>query len=48
VLRADEVSVKAGAAGHAVLPLSDVRLVDAENNPVALASAARSASADRR
>ena len=35
VLRADEVSVKAGAAGHAVLPLSDVRLVDAENNPVA-------------
>ena len=35
VLRTDEVSVKAGAAGHAVLPLSDVRLVDAENNPVA-------------
>ena len=35
VLRADEVSVKVGAAGHAVLPLSDVRLVDAENNPVA-------------
>ena len=35
VLRADEVSVKAGAAGHAVLPLSDVRLVGAENNPVA-------------
>src|SRR5579875_3118906 len=35
VLRADEASAKAGAAGHAVLPLSDVRLVDAENNPVA-------------
>jgi fatty-acyl-CoA synthase len=35
VLRADEVSVKAGAAGHAVLPLSDVRLVDAQNTPVA-------------
>ena len=35
VLRTDEVSVKAGAAGHAVLPLSDVRLVDAQNNPVA-------------
>ena len=34
VLRTDEVSVKAGAAGHAVLPLSDVRLVDAQNNPV--------------
>jgi fatty-acyl-CoA synthase len=35
VLRTDEVSVKVGAAGHAVLPLSDVRLVDAENKPVA-------------
>ena len=35
VLRTDEVSVKVGAAGHAVLPLSDVRLVDVENNPVA-------------
>jgi fatty-acyl-CoA synthase len=35
VLRTDEVSVKAGAAGHAVLPLSDVRLVDAQDNPVA-------------
>jgi fatty-acyl-CoA synthase len=35
VLRADEVSVKVGAAGHAVMPLSDVRLVDAQNNPVA-------------
>ena len=35
VLRTDEVSVKVGAAGHAVLPLSDVRLVDTENNPVA-------------
>ena len=27
VLRTEEVSVKVGAAGHAVLPLSDVRLV---------------------
>ncbi len=35
VLRTDEVSVKVGAAGHAVLPLSDVRLVDAQNNAVA-------------
>ncbi len=35
VLRTEEVSVKAGAAGHAVLPLSDVRLVDAQNNAVA-------------
>ena len=35
VLRTDEVSVKIGAAGHAVLPLSDVRLVDAQNTPVA-------------
>lgn len=34
VLRTDEVSVKIGAAGHQVLPLSDVRLVDANNNPV--------------
>jgi fatty-acyl-CoA synthase len=34
VLRTDEVSVKVGAAGHAVLPLSDVRLVDAGNDPV--------------
>ncbi|MGH3561728.1 MAG: acyl-CoA synthetase [Mycobacterium sp.] len=34
VLRTDEVSVKIGAAGHQVLPLSDVRLVDADNNPV--------------
>jgi len=34
VLRTDEVSVKVGAAGNSVLPLSDVRLVDAENNPV--------------
>jgi fatty-acyl-CoA synthase len=35
ILRTDEASVKIGAAGHPVLPLSDVRLVDAENNPVA-------------
>lgn len=35
VLRTEEVSVKVGAAGHAVLPLSDVRLVDAQNNAVA-------------
>lgn len=34
VLRTDEVGVKIGAAGHQVLPLSDVRLVDADNNPV--------------
>ncbi len=34
VLRTDEVDVKVGAAGHQVLPLSDVRLVDANNNPV--------------
>jgi fatty-acyl-CoA synthase len=27
--------VKVGAAGHAVLPLSDVRLVDAQNNALA-------------
>jgi fatty-acyl-CoA synthase len=35
VLRTDEVDVKVGAAGHRVLPLSDVRLVDANNTPVA-------------
>lgn len=34
VLRTDEVGVKIGAAGHQVLPLSEVRLVDADNNPV--------------
>jgi fatty-acyl-CoA synthase len=34
VLRTDEVDVKVGAAGNQVLPLSDVRLVDADNNPV--------------
>jgi fatty-acyl-CoA synthase len=34
VLRTDEVGVKIGAAGHQVLPLSDVRLVDADNDPV--------------
>ncbi|MFC7342882.1 acyl-CoA synthetase [Saccharopolyspora griseoalba] len=34
ILRTDEVDVKVGAAGHEVLPLSDVRLVDAENSPV--------------
>ncbi|HEX7323416.1 MAG TPA: long-chain fatty acid--CoA ligase [Mycobacterium sp.] len=34
VLRTDEVPVKVGAAGHQVLPLSDVRLVDADNQPV--------------
>lgn len=34
VLRPDEVNIKVGAAGHQVLPLSDVRLVDAENQPV--------------
>ncbi|MEO8814778.1 MAG: long-chain fatty acid--CoA ligase [Mycobacterium sp.] len=34
VLRTDEVAVKVGAAGHRVLPLSDVRLVDADNHPV--------------
>ncbi|WP_343601196.1 long-chain fatty acid--CoA ligase [Mycobacterium sp.] len=31
VLRTDEVGVKIGAAGHQVLPLSDVRLVDTAN-----------------
>ena len=35
VLRTEEVSARVGAAGHAVLPLSDVRLVDAQNNAVA-------------
>lgn len=35
VVRTDESARKVGAAGHHVLPLSDVRLVDAENNPVA-------------
>ncbi|RRO20782.1 long-chain-fatty-acid--CoA ligase [Saccharopolyspora rhizosphaerae] len=34
VLRTDEVDAKIGAAGNQVLPLSDVRLVDAENNSV--------------
>jgi fatty-acyl-CoA synthase len=34
VLRTDEVGVKIGAAGNQVLPLSDVRLVDANNRPV--------------
>ncbi|MEB3062384.1 acyl-CoA synthetase [[Mycobacterium] zoologicum] len=34
VLRPDEVGVKIGAAGNQVLPLSDVRLVDANNVPV--------------
>jgi fatty-acyl-CoA synthase len=34
VLRTDEVDVRIGAAGNQVLPLSDVRLVDANNNPV--------------
>lgn len=34
VLRTDEVGVKIGAAGNQVLPLSDVRLVDANNQPV--------------
>jgi len=34
VVRADESARKIGAAGHQVLPLSDVRLVDASNNPV--------------
>lgn len=35
VVRTDECAVKIGAAGHQVLPLSDVRLVDAGNTPVA-------------
>ncbi|MHA6799988.1 acyl-CoA synthetase [Bounagaea algeriensis] len=34
VLRTDEVDVKIGAAGHQVLPLSEVRLVDPANEPV--------------
>jgi fatty-acyl-CoA synthase len=34
VLRTDEVAVKVGAAGHQVLPLSDVRLVNGDNRPV--------------
>ncbi|MBC3193341.1 long-chain fatty acid--CoA ligase [Pseudonocardia sp. C8] len=34
VLRTDEVGRKLGAAGHQVLPLSDVRLVDGANQPV--------------
>jgi fatty-acyl-CoA synthase len=34
VLRTDEVGAKIGAAGNQVLPLSDVRLVDANNDPV--------------
>lgn len=34
VLRTDEVGVKIGAAGNQVLPLSDVRLADANNQPV--------------
>ena len=34
VMRTDESASKIGAAGHHVLPLSDVRLVDAENRPV--------------
>ncbi|MEZ0364092.1 long-chain fatty acid--CoA ligase [Mycobacterium sp. pUA109] len=34
VLRTDEVAVKVGAAGHQVLPLSEVRLVDLDNHPV--------------
>ena len=35
VMRADETAHRIGSAGHRVLPLSDVRLVDAENQPVA-------------
>lgn len=34
VLRTDEVNLKVGAAGHKVLPLSNVRLVDSANEPV--------------
>ncbi|HEU4359955.1 MAG TPA: long-chain fatty acid--CoA ligase [Mycobacterium sp.] len=34
ILRTDEVAKKIGAAGHRVAPLSDVRLVDPDNNPV--------------
>lgn len=34
VLRPDEVGVKIGAAGNQTLPLSEVRLVDADNQPV--------------
>ncbi|TSE00316.1 long-chain fatty acid--CoA ligase [Skermania sp. ID1734] len=34
VVRTDEAAERIGAAGHHVLPLSDVRLVDADNNPV--------------
>lgn len=34
VMRSDESAEKIGAAGHHVLPLSDVRLVDAENRAV--------------
>ncbi len=35
VMRADETANRIGSAGHQVLPLSDVRLVDADNHPVA-------------
>lgn len=34
VLRTDEVNVKVGAAGHGVLPLSEVSLRDSEQRPV--------------
>ncbi|MBF6159785.1 acyl-CoA synthetase [Nocardia cyriacigeorgica] len=34
VLSTDDVATRIGAAGHKVLPLSDVRLVDLDNNPV--------------
>lgn len=36
VVSIDQASVKLGAAGHHTLPLSDVRLVDANNDPVRL------------
>lgn len=35
VMRTDESADRVGAAGHHVLPLSDVRLVDADKQPVA-------------
>src|SRR5690606_10275697 len=34
VLSTDQVATRVGAAGHHVLPLSEVRLVDLDNNPV--------------
>src|SRR5690606_36872215 len=34
VLSTDQVATRVGAAGHQVLPLSEVRLVDLDNNPV--------------